>query len=679
MTSIKRKEKVYPVAFTVDMAGEVHKLVEEKTSDAILRNARYFRHGQGRKWDSGKSNSDISTKLMTTNLSLSAGGTIGEYYGEFDAMNYSSTDFSDITKYGIDKKNKQKSGRAKSSSSSNSNTQSLYSKDAFRKPNRSPVSQDSMPLSIDDDNAPNEWIRMLLLDFDENTCEKYWLPHFPITSSIDSGGEHHEEFRESNRITVVSQELTNSLSNDDSDASDEWVKIGLSFPMNTSNNSVGQRQESRKPKRIRFSKELTKISSNNDDEASNDCFDITSGSPIIPTSRQITDEPKTDDRVTKIEDTVSNTETCVDSEWSAAPSQYISSSYAYAGFGTGPPPGEKKYKSDKELNELMPPECYFLGGGRWYRQLYFLIRLIIAMSSGLCVLGGMTYSYKIGLDLLETHDERLGFGLYGAGLVTFMSVQSFFAYLENRSYETSPPPDDYATTVQKKIVLQISAYQEDPHYFRECLKGIMRLKYPEDKFRVVCSIDGNGDDSVYMAEIFMEVIEEFGKEPVFFRWDYNYHELPDDVGESDSGLGTLRECIETNRFVCIMQKWGGKREVMYTVFRTIQDIADYVQVCDSDTQLDPDAMLELVWVLDSKPEVGAVGGDVRIWNSGDSFVSFLSSLRYWAAFNVERTCQSYFGCVSCISGPIGLYRMSLLNQLVELWSDQKFLGEGERC
>ena len=45
------------------------------------------------------------------------------------------------------------------------------------------------------------------------------------------------------------------------------------------------------------------------------------------------------------------------------------------------------------------------------------------------------------------------------------------------------------------------------------------------------------------------------------------------------------------------------------------------------------------------------------------------------AFNVERACQSYFGVVSCISGPLGLYRMSIVQEFLDLWSDQKFLGE----
>ncbi|MGH0118100.1 UNVERIFIED_CONTAM: hypothetical protein FKN15_043600 [Acipenser sinensis] len=79
-----------------------------------------------------------------------------------------------------------------------------------------------------------------------------------------------------------------------------------------------------------------------------------------------------------------------------------------------------------------------------------------------------------------------------------------------------------------------------------------------------------------------------------------------------------------------------------------------VQVCDSDTVLDPACTMELLKIIEQDPKVGGAGGDVQILNKYDSWISFLSSVRYWMAFNVERACQSYFGCVQCISGPLGI-------------------------
>uniref|UniRef100_A0A8C4Q130 Hyaluronan synthase 2 n=1 Tax=Eptatretus burgeri TaxID=7764 RepID=A0A8C4Q130_EPTBU len=102
--------------------------------------------------------------------------------------------------------------------------------------------------------------------------------------------------------------------------------------------------------------------------------------------------------------------------------------------------------------------------------------------------------------------------------------------------------------------------------------------------------------------------------------------------------------------------------------------ADATQVCDSDTVLDPAATVEMVKVLEEDPTVGGVGGDVQILNRYDSWISFLSSVRYWMAFNVERACQSYFGCVQCISGPLGMYRNELIQCFLEAWYNQEFLG-----
>lgn len=91
----------------------------------------------------------------------------------------------------------------------------------------------------------------------------------------------------------------------------------------------------------------------------------------------------------------------------------------------------------------------------------------------------------------------------------------------------------------------------------------------------------------------------------------------------------------------------------------------FAQVCDSDTKLDPLATVELCKVLESNPKYGAVGGDVMILNRKESYISFMSSLRYWMAFNVERSCQSFFNCVSCISGPLGKKNTSFFLILVK--------------
>lgn len=80
-------------------------------------------------------------------------------------------------------------------------------------------------------------------------------------------------------------------------------------------------------------------------------------------------------------------------------------------------------------------------------------------------------------------------------------------------------------------------------------------------------------------------------------------------------------------------------------------------------------------LLASSPNLGGVTADVKIWNRKDSFLALMCSIRYWFAFNVERGCQSFWGCVGCIAGPMGLYRTFDLDRIVGSWVLQRFSGK----
>uniref|UniRef100_H3B1D8 Hyaluronan synthase 1 n=1 Tax=Latimeria chalumnae TaxID=7897 RepID=H3B1D8_LATCH len=309
-----------------------------------------------------------------------------------------------------------------------------------------------------------------------------------------------------------------------------------------------------------------------------------------------------------------------------------------------------------------------------HKVLVDVSRRIFTVLFAAVILGGLAAAYVLGFPLAQDKFHVISFGLYGAILVTHLVIQSFFAFLEHGKMRR----DKLTCSYQKTVALTISAYQEDPNYLRECLVSVRNMQYPLDKLRVIMVTDGNREEDKYMMDMFKEIFKE--EHVGTYLWEHNYHSWnPEELATNevviqDPGRLMVEELIRTKRCVCIMQKWGGKREVMYTAFKALGDMVDYVQVCDSDTKLDPLATIELVKVLESDEGYGAVGGDVRIWNLADSYISFMSSLRYWMAFNVERACQSYFNCVSCISGPLGLYRNDLLQQFLESWYNQKFLG-----
>ncbi|KAK3571699.1 hypothetical protein QTP86_016158 [Hemibagrus guttatus] len=298
------------------------------------------------------------------------------------------------------------------------------------------------------------------------------------------------------------------------------------------------------------------------------------------------------------------------------------------------------------------------------------VRIFLTFLFALLVFGVVLWAYIAHVNIFASQYGIMAFGFYGLLLSLHLLVQSIFAFVEHRRMRTRREACSYTKTVG----FTISAYQEDPKYLRDCLQSVKTLLYPPELLRIVMVVDGNTDEDRYMMEMFREIFAD--QDPGCYVWQNNYHTQPAGVDpQEDIQRREVEEIIRTKRCVCIMQKWGGKREVMYTAFKALGSSVDYIQVCDSDTKLDPLATVELVKVLESNTKYGAVGGDVMILNLKDSYISFMSSLRYWMAFNVERACQSFFDCVSCISGPLGLYRNDLLRQFLEDWYNQKFLGK----
>ncbi|XP_062278956.1 hyaluronan synthase 1 [Scomber scombrus] len=318
------------------------------------------------------------------------------------------------------------------------------------------------------------------------------------------------------------------------------------------------------------------------------------------------------------------------------------------------------------------------------KRLSSVVRAVLTFLFALVVLGVMVWAYVKGFQLVTSKYGIISFGFYGLLLSLHVFVQSLFAFVEHRRMRARTEPCSFTNT----IGFTISAYQEDPVYLRECLNSIRALMYPPELLRIIMVVDGNSDDDRYMMEMFREVFAD--QDPGCCVWKNNYHTWDPTQAEQVVAMGPggdadytvgedpqrkeVEHLIQSQRCVCIMQKWGGKREVMYTAFKALGSSVDYIQVCDSDTKLDPLATVELCKVLESNPKYGAVGGDVMILNLKESYISFMSSLRYWMAFNIERSCQSFFNCVSCISGPLGLYRNDLLQQFLESWYNQKFLG-----
>ena len=214
------------------------------------------------------------------------------------------------------------------------------------------------------------------------------------------------------------------------------------------------------------------------------------------------------------------------------------------------------------------------------------------------------------------------------------------------------------------VGIQVSGWREDPELFEKCLISLKRQTYNNVKYITFCS-DGNEEEDMYMSKIFKKV---FGKGAMCVTISKQGKHL------TKTEKTELFNKTGKQKYVCFMQPHGGKRYAMYTQMKNlIHNKCDYVLFIDSDTIVEKEAVTKLVKTI-KYYDGTTVTGDVRIYNP-DNLLAYLIALKYWFAFNLERSAQSYFGSVSCIAGPFGLYDAVFLNKIVEEWNRQSFCGK----
>jgi hyaluronan synthase len=116
----------------------------------------------------------------------------------------------------------------------------------------------------------------------------------------------------------------------------------------------------------------------------------------------------------------------------------------------------------------------------------------------------------------------------------------------------------------------------------------------------------------------------------------------------------------------------GKRHALYEAFRRV--VTPFVVTVDSDTEVAPDAIRELVTPLVLDPHLGAATGRIRILNKQANLFTRMLDVNFAMAFDFTRAIESTFASVFCTSGAFSVYRTVALKRVSGDWLDQTFLG-----
>jgi hyaluronan synthase len=196
------------------------------------------------------------------------------------------------------------------------------------------------------------------------------------------------------------------------------------------------------------------------------------------------------------------------------------------------------------------------------------------------------------------------------------------------------------------LMLLMIGHRERKEYWEKALIAIKNL-YRKNLKKIYIIIDGNTDKDNYMADM--------------------AHDILDVVDDLDINI------------IQISQR--GKRGAMFYGFQLIrQEFINNIKnidvvVSDSDTELSKSCLLSLQDCLRSHPDNGCVTGMLDIYNLKDGFLPKIINVRYAYAFMIERGSSSYMGCMTCCSGPISIYKLEILDEMIlQKFITQKFLN-----
>jgi hyaluronan synthase len=184
------------------------------------------------------------------------------------------------------------------------------------------------------------------------------------------------------------------------------------------------------------------------------------------------------------------------------------------------------------------------------------------------------------------------------------------------------------------VTVVVPAFNEGSQVYRT-VQSVIESDYPSEKLYVVAVDDGSQDDTGAWIE---RAARDFGRRVLAVRYARN----------------------------------RGKRAALYEGFQRAR--GDVIVTVDSDSEVLPDTIRNLVSPLVVDPGVGAVAGNVRVLNESAGILPKMLDVSFTYSFEFIRASESQVAAVLCCPGALSAYRRVLVEAIQEDWLRQTFLG-----
>ncbi|MGP7976588.1 MAG: glycosyltransferase family 2 protein [Desulfobaccales bacterium] len=276
--------------------------------------------------------------------------------------------------------------------------------------------------------------------------------------------------------------------------------------------------------------------------------------------------------------------------------------------------------------------------GKWWSQeeqriqtLDLLLKILIPVILSVCLVAACKIgSFNGYLQLLSRKSFGSPIMALGAGFtLAYLGFQLVRTVLwwRYKPYQLPSGPLPRVTVI-------IPAYNEGA-MVEKAIYAAAASDYPADLLEIICIDDGSTDDT----------------------WTYL-----DRARQRHPGL------IKAIRF----PKNRGKKEGLYAGFS--RGRGDFFVTIDSDSIIKPDTVRQVIAPMLQDPQVGAVAGNVKVFNRARCLMARMLAVRFVLAFDFLRASQSMYGCVTCTPGALSAYRAQVLRPILKKWRRQTFMG-----
>ena len=243
----------------------------------------------------------------------------------------------------------------------------------------------------------------------------------------------------------------------------------------------------------------------------------------------------------------------------------------------------------------------------------------------------------LGIFLLAKAEFRLQHSnlllyLYGVAVTSVVFVQMYVGMTRYRDPAMATPKTLPPDTDRTPLVSCLVAVHNEEVIIEKCIASLAAQTYPN--IEIIIIDDASTDNT---PEILKELMQRY---PI--------------------------------RLLLLSKNVGKKRALGAGMLRANGDIFAF---SDSDSTWAPNAIERTVQVLVNDPEIGAVSGHCRALNGHKNWITKMQDTWYEGQFSIRKAFESVFGSVTCISGPLAVFRRESIFNYIPEWEADRFLGD----